>query len=1051
MPDRSEPDPPEGLIGSSLPTGNTGGLARYCVERREVAWLGLALVLAWGWFAYASLPRQEDPTFPRHDGIVITTFAGASSLQVEESVTQRLESELAGMDVLEHTSSKSSANVSILYLMLKPGSKSEIAQNWEKVRAKLGTISLPPGCDRPVLDTDFQATASLLLSVASPTHLYPELERSAEQLQREIEKISHAGRIRLLGVVPERIELRFSAKDLGTRLGGIEQALNTLAQVGAAVPAGNIPQGARDVPVRVAAPFRMESQLADMVVGSDGGNLTRVKDLFTLKRCVQEPAPFVVRTLARGTNAVLQEHRSVLLAVEMGEGGNLQKFDEDVRAVVRRASLPGGMHVVTLSDQPAATSLRIRRFGHCFVEAVVIVILVSLLFMNWRAAAVVAIAIPLTLAITLGGMAVLGIPLQQISIAALIISLGMLVDDPVVAVDGINRQIAGGTTNQTAAWLGPFRLRKPIVFATLINILAFLPLALLPGDMGAFIISLPLVITLALGASRLVSITFVPLLGYYVLNGQRGFEHGGEIRPNPILGSIDRRLLNLLPLYRSLLNKSLDHPFWALAFAYALLAGSFGFTRFFNQQFFPAADRPQCLVDVQLPSGSSPRQTRETCDQLIEILKTEQSISSAGIFVGGTAPNFYYNVLPREPRPDIAQVLVNASDPGAVPAIVGALRQKIDSVVTNGLCIVRRLDQGPAMEAPIMIRLTGPDLQILREHAAKVADILQRAGGYKVTDDLRQPAPVLEVTLNSAVASPLGISSERIGRLLRTVISGIPVASIFEEGRTLPVIARLDPSEADALSSLPALPLAGVGGEALPLAALAAFRQGSEYEAISHSDGIRSVTVKSFAELAELPSAVLERARPELDALRLPSGYALEYAGEAKELRDSKREMRRVMVISFVLIAGVLVVQFNSVWKCSAVMLTVPLGIIGAFSGMAIMNAPLGFMALLGIVSLAGVIVSHIVVLSDFVEEATRRGLELRHALIQAGLVRLRPVLATVMATVCGLIPLAAQGGPLWRPLAAVHIFGLLIATGLTLVVLPVWYYVLAPKPRLTR
>jgi len=899
------------------------------------------------------------------------------------------------------------------------------------------------------LDTDYQATATLLLSLASSQHSHPQLALEAGRLGDELRRLGSVGRVRLFGEVPERIELWLNPTNL-TRLPlALEEIAGKIAARNTILPGSAIQHSGQDVQIHVTDAFRDEQEIREAVlgVGPDGVPL-RVQDVFDVRRGHEEPIPFSVETLHRGTNGPLRRERSVLLAVEMKSGEIIGQFKRAVEETAAGLSRPEGMSLIIVSDQPAATAKRIGQFIECFIEAIIIVVLVCLLLMDWRTALVVAIAIPLTLALTLGGMALLNIPLQQISIAALIIALGMLVDDPVVAADGINRELANGQPRSVAAWLGPWRLRRAILFGTIINIVAFLPLMLLPGDMGAFIVALPQVITLALIASRIVSVTFIPCLGHYLLKGQRGFEVGGEVRSFWLFKPVDSLLRRLLPRYQRGLQWSLKHPAWTVAVAYGLLVASFGLTPFFGHQFFPPAERHQCLVDIQLPPGASITQTRQVCDQVAGLLQEQPSVQNAAIFCGGTAPNFYYNVLPHEPAPNLAQVLINTWHERDVPGLIVTLRAELDRTITNAICIARQLDQGPALEAPIMIRVTGPEVAGLRQPADAISAALKEAGGYQVSNDLGAAVPTVEVQVDQERAAPLGLTSLAAAQALRVALAGFDLTELRQGGQSLPVQLRFtlpDPVSAEALGFLPVQTPAG---DMIPLGAIASLNTRPAITVLSRSGGQSAVTIKAFARFGELPSEILRRARRVIDGLTLPPGYALEYAGEARELKNSQIEMTRVMKISLALIGLAMVVQFGSVMKSLVVMLTVPLGLTGAFLGLAVTGASFGFMALLGIVSLGGVIVSHIIVLADFVEEARRKGADIKEALAQAGLVRLRAVLVTVLATVCGLIPLALKGGELWRPLTAVHIFGLLLATALTLVVLPVWYYLFTARLR---
>ncbi len=1192
---------------SHSPAPAAGGLARFFVEHREVGWMALVAVLLWGWFSYTRLAQQEDPKIPERRAVLVTRFPGASAGKIEQLVTRKLEEKLNELEAIEELKSQSRFGVSVIYVTQYPAGRGVVDQGWDKLRAKLGEVVLPEGCQAPVLDTDFGNTVTLLFALTSPppgeaecvaraklirsrldtlragvgpagrltvfaffppdvarsyrttlqqgflnglkyrglgedvredrgaSHIlvdfkalrpraeieaylrdfarqqagsegemhpdfteavvlgesdrlldlirattpprssYRDLERMAEALEDDLKQVASVGRVRLVGNVPEMIYLYFSIPYLQGFHLAPDQVMQSIATRNAIIPGGVLRTEGQNFPVQLTGEFTNRVDLGDLldtVVATVGGGrdaaaaaVSRdpipasrtpgvpvyLRDVFDVRRGYENPVSFSVQTLHRAApDAPLQEARSVLVAVEMKEGNIIGRFNADVRAAVDqfRRRLDEGVQIVTLSDQPGAVTSRIEQFMKCFGEAVLIVVLVAVFLMDWRSALVVAMAIPLTIAMTLGGMKVLNVPLHQISIASLIIALGMLVDDPVVASDGINRELAQGQPRGVAAWLGPHRLRRAILFGTIINIVAFAPLALLPGDKGAFILALPTVVALALIASRVVSMTFVPLLGYYLLRGQKGLESGGEVRSFPLFRPVDRALVALLPRYRRLLANSLERPGRVVLIAYGLLAASFGLVPFFGQQFFPPAERNQLLIDIELPESASIGQTREVCRQVVELLRPEPDIASAAVFLGGTAPRFYYNVSPREPGNFLAQVLINTRRAGDVPRLLVRLRDRLDREIAGARCVVKQLEQGPPVETPIQIRLSGDELDALRTHADTVAEILSGAGAYKVHDDLGRRMPTLEIDIDQERANTLEIGNQQVGRIAQAAFAGLKVTELRDGDHLIPVVVRLRAEERNEAEKLRSLYVRSLRDQFVPLDNFASINLRPEYATIAHFNKLRTVTVKAYSRFDELPASVLQRARPALARLAatLPAGYRLEYAGEEKELRQNRSEMGEVMAISLSLIALAMVIQFNSVAKSLVVMLTVPLGVVGAFAGIALTGAPMGFMALLGLVSLAGVIVSHIIVLSDFIEEARGEGMPLKEALLQAGLVRLRAVLVTVLATVGGLVPLALTGGALWQPLTAVHIFGLLGATLLTLLLLPVLYYLFCAR-----
>ena len=1010
------------------PYSEKGGLARYFVEHREVGWLALVAVLIWGFLSYRMLPQQEDPVLPGRIARVVCVLPGATAARVEQLVTRPVEKKIAELETIEEMSSETREGVVIVTLGQRSASLARTEQEWDKLRAKLTEVALPEGAWAPQLQTDFGDVTTLLLGITGAAEGdHRSLEIAADRLEDELKQLPSVGRTRKLGVVSETVHLLFSPERLNQHGLSLFRIVEALKQRNQLVPTGTFHAGTEDLSVQLFGEFRNEADLRSAIVGAkQDGQPIRLGDVVEVRRGYEEPLPFHIEVFER-RNSTLQRSPSVLLAVEMKSGQVISEFSRTVRTAIDRVQpqLAEKLHIVTVSDQPKSVERRLDQFDKCFAEAVLVVILVSLLLMEWRAALIVAFAIPLTIAMTLGGMVLAGIPLHQISIAALIIALGMLVDDPVVAADGINRELAQGRPPATAAWLGPFKLRRAILFATLINIFAFLPLVLLPGDKKSFIYALPVVVTISLIASRIVSMTFIPLLGYYVLRGQRGFDRGGW----------------LARLYRPVLEDALRRPWIAALLAYGLFAASLTLAPRLGRQFFPPAERHQLLVDIALPESASLIRTHEVCGDVFRLLESHKEIETGAIFIGGSGPRFYYNVTPKAPADHLAQVLINTHTADEVPALAAKLRDELDRKIPGARCVVKRLEQGPPVDTPIQIRLTGGSLETLRSLAAQVSTALRDARAYHVHDDLGSPTPTLDLTVDQDRATALGVVTPAVGAIVRSAFAGLKLTELREGNHLVPVMLRLQPEESDTEDKIRDIKVESLSGSLVPLGKFADVERRTAFATIPHFGQRRAVAVKAYSMLGELSAEALDRARPAIDRIAFPAGYTIEYAGEAKELTQSRDEMSRVMAVSLALIALTMVIQFNSLAKSLAVMLTVPLGLIGALIGLTLFHAPLGFMAMLAVVSLAGVIVSHIIVLADAIEEGRTEGLALRSALIRAGLVRMRPVLVTVLATAGGLVPLALKGGELWRPLTAVHICGLLIAAVLTLFVLPVFYY----------
>lgn len=921
----------------------------------------------------------------------------------------------------------------------------------EFLRELAGTEGEPhPDFQMPVFLLGDEDPAPRVRALALPRHTYRTLEKVAEELEDELRQIGDVGRTGRLAIVPETIYLDYSSAKLAALQISRPQLASAISARNAIIPGGTFRTEGLNLPVQVTGEFKSENELLDAVVAASAdGTPIYLRDLVRVQRGYENPLGFHFNFFNRAeSGGAFQRQRAVLVSIEMRDGAQIGRFYEKVKSLVQdfQNRAPDGLELTAISNQPVSVEERIRLFLHSFVEAVVIVVLVALLLMDWRSAVVVAAAIPLTVAFTFGGMQLMGIPLHQISIAGLIIALGVLVDDPVVAADGINREIAHGQPRGIAAWLGPVKLARPILYGTIINIAAFLPLVLLPGDKGAFIYALPVVVTLALIGSRLVSMTFTPLLGYLILRGQKGLEEGAEVRSFFLFRWVDRAILWALPRYRRVLEAALDRPWRTVGLVYGLLVLSFGLAPFFGKQFFPPAERNQFVIDIELPKNASPAQMRETTNRVADLLRGHAEVGNFGVFYGGTAPRFYYNVSPREPAAYLAQVIVNTRTAGDVVPVLGRLRQQIDASIQGARILARELEQGPPVEYPIQLQISGADLDVLRGLADQYSNILRRHGGYKVHDDLGQRLPTLRIDVDQERANTLGVDNQRVGSLAAVAFGASRVTELREGDHLIPVNLRLRPDELTEAERIRSVYVESSRAGMIPLESFAKLSIEPAFSTVPHVRQLRTVTVKAMAPVGVLPASIMAEARAALQAVPLPQGYTLDLAGETKELAKTQKEMGAVFGVSLAAIFLAIVLQFGSVSKSLVVMATVPLGLIGAFSGIVLFQTNMGFMAFLAIVSLAGVIVSHIIVLSDYIEEARAEGMPLRQALVHAGLVRLRPVIVTVLSTVCGLIPLAQKGGELWRPLTAVHIVGLLGATGLTLIVLPVIYLIFAEK-----
>lgn len=878
-----------------------------------------------------------------------------------------------------------------------------------------------------------------LAATAGDKYSHRELDDFTRALRDALARIPEVARVDRHGVVPEAVYLLYSQERLAAF--GLQPQLiaKALGARNPNLPGGAIGTGAQTVLVDPESSVStLQDLLGTVVATSKEGRPIHLRDVAEVQRSYETPvsdASFL--TVRHGER--FERTRSVAVAVQLRSGVQATVIGEKLDGVVAetRATLPPDLLVEKTSDQPELVREKIGDFLRALAEAVAIVIAFALLFMERRSALLVAASIPLTLAMTFGMMDLLGLDLQQVSIAALIIALGLLVDDPVIASDAINRELAHGVPRERAAWQGPTKLAKAILYATLTNSVAFAPLLLVTGSMGEFIHSLPMVVVLSLISSRIVSMTFMPLLGYYLLKGQRGYE--AALDGDGLGARVARG-------YNRVTEWVLEHKAKsALGFLLFLVVG-LAPAALIRTQFFPVEALERFYVHVRLPEGADVRATDRIARQAERALLDSEGerIDRITSFVGNGGPRWWSNVSPEPKNPAYALLIVKAKHAADSLPLVDRAQRLLRSRVPGARFEVYRLSSGKPAVTPVEVRLSGPDIAQLRAHGAHIQQILRGVSQTgEVWDDWGTDVMKVTMTPEDARAAAAHVTNADVAQTSMMALSGTRLTTLREGDRLVDVIMRLEPSERSEASRVRNLYVwSAATGSAVPVEQIAKLGTGFEPQKIVRQDLERTITLGAIPKDGELASTLLAGARPALDALRLPPGYRIAFGGEHELQAKSFATVSIALKVSVVLIFLTLVWQFAHVFKPLIVFAAIPFGLVGVVLGLTLTETHFGFMAFLGVASLIGVIVSHIIVLFDFIEESRERGVELHRAVIDAGLVRLRPVLVTVLATVGGLVPLALEGGPMWRQLVYVQIGGLLLATVVTKGVVPLLYVV---------
>src|SRR5256884_1756250 len=927
---------------------------------------------------------------------------------------------------------------------------------------QLQRSDLHPDGWTPIIIRDARDVRAKLTDVAGDKYSYADLDNFSDLIGRTVQGAPETSKVERRGLLPQVVYLEYSQDRLAeyglqpAALGQVLRARNIIA------PGGAFETGQRQIIINPSGQFESREAIGEIAVAKTStGAPVYLRDLVKIFPGYQAPATYLNYYTWQDSIGQWQRSRAVTLAIYMRDQQQIANFGQSVdeKLAQLKQILPPDLIIAHTSDQPLQVKENIHLFLRALLEAIILVVGVSLIgFWEWRLALIMALAIPITLAMTFGVTYMLGIDLQQVSVATLIIALGLLVDVPVVAGDGIKRGLAAGLPRRIAAWLGPTKLATAIFYATLTNIIAYLPFLMLTGNTGEFLKSLPIVMTTALLCALVVAMTFVPLLGYYI---QRA-----PARKEPTLE--EKRERGFYDFYNRLVSRSI-HTRWSVllgSFVF-LLIGGFAASQL-KSQFFPEDVQYWFYLDIWLPNDvplSASNDTAMRAEQVVrkvvegthKTVTNEESgkhlLTSITSFIGGGGPRFLFSISPEAPQTNYAQVIVQVSDKEATPKLIGPLQATLNKQVPGAWITVRQLQTNP-VETPVEILIAGQadsdprteiqDIQTLRTLASQVMNVFRQSPGVAVLrDDWAPDSPQVKIEIDPDRANLVGITNADVANSSAAAISGTSVGTFKEGDKSIPIVARLRPQDRAQLSQIKSLYVYSSRQDTrVPLLSVATVKNILETGRIRRREHFRTISILCFPAPGVLASEILGPIESKLKDLqnKLPPGYQLQIAGEKAKQDDGFLNLAVVLLISLVVIYLALLVPFKNAVKPLLVFAAAPYGAIGALIALAIMGTPFGFMAFLGVASLIGVIVSHVIVLFDFIEEMHEKGEPLERALPDAGIERIRPVMITVGATILALFPLALEGGPLWKPLCYAQIGGLAVATFITLLLVPVFY-----------
>jgi len=1009
-------------------------LTRWAIENDRVTWVVLAVIVFAGFQAFSNMPRAYDPGFIVRTAQVITYFPGASAERVEALVSAPIEEVVKELPELDFVRSESRAGVSIVSVNIRE-SYTEMRPIWDNLRRKVEgiTADLPAGVSEPEVNDDFGDVYGIVVGLTGEGFSFKELDNIADEVKAVFLQIRDTAKVEILGVQEERIFLEYNnarLADLGLSPGLLTQILEERNIV---VSGGSFNLGDERISLEPSGNFESMAEIGATLLRLPGTNqLFQLRDVATLKRSYVDPPQELVS---------VNSEPAIAIAIAMREGGNNIKLGEAVKQAIAGfyQTYPIGIEFDLVSFSPQEVDEKVKGFVTNLLQAVAVVTLVMLATLGLRTGLVVSSLIPITMLLSMIVMSSLSIGLDQISLAALIIALGMLVDNGIVMSESIMVQMEKGKSAVDAAIESASELRMPLLTASLTTAAAFLPIYLAESSVGEFTASLFKVVTITLLSSWLVSLTIVPLLCVLFIRVKVTRMHGSSA---------------VMVAYRWTLQLLLRHRAVTLVATAVILVVALRGFELVPKLFFPPSDRAYFTVEFELPTGATIDKTRrivsEVEEHLRDFLATDDrsgTVASWVSYIGSGGPRFVLSHNPVPSTPSFALMVVNVHSPQAIAGIRDDIEQFAEDRYPDLKLKTRLIENGPAVENPVEVRLSGGDSVRLFQAVEALKKKLQELGGLRnISDDWGQRQKKLEVRIDQARAVRAGITNQDIALSMQAGLSGIQLTEYREGEDVIPVVLRSKTSTLHDVNKVSSLSVYNQSsGQAVPLRQVADVQLVWDIAKVYRRNGIRTVAVG-----AQLDSGVTAADRmavllPWLEQQRQVwgAGVTIELGGESESSGDANQAIAAKLPVAGFIILLLLVGQFNSIRKSLVILTTIPLGLIGVVVSLLVGQSFFGFMTLLGVVSLAGIVINNAIVLLERIGLERAEGLDHFDAIISAAMQRSRPIVLTTATTVLGLVPLYLGGGEMWEPMALAIMGGLLFSTVLTLGIVPVIYALL--------